>query len=144
MELALAEAKNSGEDVPVGCVVIFDGKIIGRGRNQREQLHDPTAHAEIVAMREAALSRSSWRLDGTILCVTLEPCPMCAEAIIQSRVKTVIFGAYDLIYGATGSAFNLFTPNRTFPIPEIVGGIAEQQCKSLLQEFFKRQRETKR
>lgn len=140
MELALDEARNCGDDVPVGCIILKDGKVLARGRNQREAQADPTGHAEIIAMREAAKILGTWRLHGTILICTLEPCPMCAEAIIQSRVGKLVYGAPDLVYGAVGSAFNLFAKGRTFPIPEVVGGIMEDESRELLKEFFRRQR----
>lgn len=142
MELALALAESSGQDVPVGAVVVRAGELtpIGHGHNKRELLKDPSAHAEIVAMREAAQVLGSWRLQGTILVCTLEPCPMCAEAILQARVPTLIYGARDLVYGAVGSAFNLYTSARTFPLPQVIGGILEEDCRQLLQDYFKEQR----
>lgn len=124
-------------DVPVGCLVLKDGQIIGRGHNQREENQDPTAHAELVAIRQAAQYVKSWRLSGCMLVVTLEPCAMCAEAIIQSRITTLVFGAYDQRAGACGSAFNLFVSGRNYPLPEIIGGIEETECERLLADFFK-------
>lgn len=143
MESALKEARQSGGDVPVGAVLVKDGQIIASGRNKRELLNDPTAHAEIVAIREAAQVLQTWRLDGTTLYCTLEPCPMCAEALLQSRVSKLVYGASDLVYGATGSAFNLYTPNRTYPLPEVVGGVLEEECRTLLKDYFKEQRAKK-
>jgi tRNA(adenine34) deaminase len=143
MRRALAEAQRSGNDVPVGALVINQGAIIGIGRNKREELNDPSAHAEIVAMREAAQHLGSWRLGGTLLVSTLEPCPMCAEAILQARVSTLVFGARDLVYGATGSAFNLYCPGRTFPLPVVIGGVLEDECRRLLQDYFREQRTKK-
>ncbi len=137
MKLAIAQARLSGDDVPVGCVLVLDGRVIGQGYNQREAKADPTGHAEITALREAAKHLSTWRLNGTTLYSSLEPCPMCAEAIIQSRVARVVFGAYDQISGAAGSAFNLFVEGRVYPIPEVVGGIHEEECRRLLSDFFK-------
>jgi len=143
MEEALAEARQCGEDVPVGALVLKDGVVIARGRNMREAAGDPTGHAEIIAMREAARELGTWRLDGTTLVCTLEPCPMCAEAMIQARVARLIYGAHDTVYGAVGSAFNLFVEGRTFPIPEVIGGIKEEESRLMLKEFFKRLREKK-
>lgn len=143
MQLALELAKKSGEDVPVGALVIKDNRIIGRGCNQRELCNDPSAHAEIVALREAAQTIGSWRMqEATVIC-TLEPCPMCAEAILQSRVSKLVFGARDLVYGATGSAFNLYCEGRTFPLPEVISGILEDDCRRLLTEYFRQQRAKK-
>jgi tRNA(adenine34) deaminase len=137
MKLAVDQARNSGKDVPVGCVVVLNGEVLGSGYNTREATGDPTGHAEIVAMRQAAGKLGTWRLNGCVLYATLEPCAMCAEAMIQSRVSKVCFGAYDPASGAAGSAFNLFIPGRIFPIPEVVGGIMEAECKELLVDFFR-------
>lgn len=140
MEKALAAASQCLGDVPVGCLVVKDGAILGSGFNQREQLQDPTAHAEILAIREAARALGSWRLDGCTLYATLEPCAMCAEAIIQARMARVVFGAYEAQTGACGSRFNLFEPGRSLPIPEVLGGICEEECRALIQEFFRLKR----
>lgn len=140
MSLALKEAKESGQDVPVGSILVRNLNIIGRGHNQRESTADPTGHAEIIALREAASKTGTWRLAGCTLYSTLEPCPMCAEAIIQSRVSRLVFGAYDTISGAVGSAFNLFVPRSGYPLPEAVGGICEEECRNLLVEHFKKRR----
>ncbi len=134
---AIAEARLVIQDVPVGAIVVKDGEIIGRGHNLREVSGDPTAHAEIMAIRAAASQLGSWRLSDCVIYSTLEPCPMCAEAIIQSRIAKLVFGAYDLRSGAAGSAFNLFCQGRIYPIPEIIGGILEQDCQQLLLEFFR-------
>jgi tRNA(adenine34) deaminase len=143
MEQALNEARQCGDDVPVGCIVLKDGVVLARGRNRRELDGDPCGHAEIVAMRAAARELGGWRLDGTTLVCTLEPCPMCAEAMIQARVARLVYGAHDTVYGAVGSAFNLFVEGRTFPIPEVIGGIKEEESRVMLKEFFKRLREKK-
>lgn len=140
LEVAICEARKCVEDVPIGAVVVLGDRVVGYGRNMREASKDPTAHAEIVAIREAAQNLSTWRLEETILYSTLEPCAMCAEAIIQARVAKVVFGAYDPASGACGSRFNLFVPPRIYPIPEVVGGIEEESCKELLTDFFKSQR----
>ena len=125
------------KDVPVGCLILKDGVVLGRAHNEREEKQDPTAHAELIAIRQAAKHLSSWRLSGCTLIVTLEPCAMCAEAIIQSRISTLVFGAYDQRSGACGSAFNLFVSGRSYPLPEIIGGIEEEECERMLADFFK-------
>jgi tRNA(adenine34) deaminase len=137
MSAALETALQSGEDVPVGCVLVKDGRLLSSAHNLREQTNDPTAHAEIVAIREASRLLKSWRLKGVTLYTTLEPCPMCAEAILQSRITKVIFGAYDPRSGALGSVFNLFCEDRMYPIPEVIGGIMENQCQTILKEYFR-------
>lgn len=142
MRQAIEEAKRTGLDIPVGCVIIDSkesGKIISTGSNRKEISQDPTDHAEIVALRKACEERGTWRLNDTILVTTLEPCPMCAEACIQARVETLVFGAYDLKSGACGSAFNLFV-DRIYPIPEVIGGIEEQECTEILEAFFRSRR----
>lgn len=136
MNQALAEAALVENDVPVGCLILHDHKVIGRGHNERESTGDPTGHAEIVAIRQAAQKLKTWRLSGTTLYTTLEPCPMCAEAMIQSRVTTVVFGAYDNLSGAAGSKFNLFCSGRVYPIPQIVAGIQELECRQVLVNYF--------
>ena len=136
MTLALEEAGKVTADVPVGCLIVLNHQVIGRGHNQREALGDPTAHAEIVAIKEAAAWLKTWRLSGTTLYTTLEPCAMCAEALIQARVSRLVFGAYDNYSGAAGSAFNLFVQRRIYPVPEVLGGILEEPCKKLLVEHF--------
>lgn len=136
MKLALAQARLSGNDIPVGCIIVQDSQIIGVGHNERESKGDPTAHAEIVAIRQAAQALGTWRLAGTTLYTTLEPCPMCAEAIIQSRVSKVVFGAYDNVSGALGSKFNLFCTGRIYPLPDVLGGVEEDACKKILVDYF--------
>jgi tRNA(adenine34) deaminase len=137
MKLAVEAAGYSGQDIPVGAILVRGSELLGKGCNTRETSSDPTGHAEIVALRQAAEKLGTWRLAGSTIYTTLEPCPMCAEAIIQARVARVIFGAYDNVSGACGSAFNLFTPGRNLPIPELVGGIMEEQCQQLLVDFFR-------
>ncbi len=133
--LALAEkAKQEGE-VPVGAVVVKDDKIIGRGYNKRETLLSPLAHAEIEAIHEAAKHLGSWRLTDCDLYVTLEPCPMCAGAVINSRLSRVFYGAYDNKAGSFGTLCDL-TLVKYNSIPEIHGGILEDECKEILQSFF--------
>ena len=139
--ISLAKSALTTDDVPVGALVINQrGDIVGRGNNLREQGKDPTAHAEIVAMREAALAHDNWRLDGHTLVVTLEPCAMCAGAIAQSRIKTVIFGAWDQKAGAVGSVWDILRDPRTPHQAEVVSGVLEAECVQLLQEFFKEKR----
>jgi tRNA(adenine34) deaminase len=139
--ISLAKSALATGDVPVGALVLNqDGVVVGRGNNLRELDKDPTAHAEIVAMREAALHNKTWRLDGHTLVVTLEPCAMCAGAIAQSRIKTVIFGAWDEKAGAVGSVWDILRDPRTPHQAEVVSGVLEAECAQLLQEFFKDKR----
>ena len=141
MELALAlarEAGNAGE-VPVGCVIAdANGKIIGSGRNRREEEHDASAHAEIEAIRMACDAVGDWRLSGCTIFVTLEPCPMCAGAIINARVERVVYGAYDKKAGSFGTMLDL----TNYPLykPEIEGGVLSDECSAILSEFFKAKR----
>ena len=135
LELA-REAGGRGE-VPIGAVVVDeDGAVIGRGRNAREATHDPTAHAEVVALREAAAARGSWRLDGCTLAVTLEPCPMCAGADWLARVDRVVFGAWYEEYGAAGSLWDVLRDGRLNHRPEVVSGVLADECSGLLSAFF--------
>ena len=139
MRLALHEARAAlaTSDVPVGALLLSpEGEVIGRGRNQREALADPTAHAEVVALREAAAVRGEWRLEGCTLVVTLEPCTMCAGAIGLARVERLVFGAYDDKAGAVGSLWDVLRDRRLNHRPEVVGGVLEDECRSLLLEFF--------
>ncbi|MBE6797351.1 MAG: nucleoside deaminase [Ruminococcaceae bacterium] len=138
MDLALIRARRAGEDgeVPVGAVVVRDGKVIGTGRNRREKTHNALAHAEIEAINAACAETGDWRLDDCELYVTLEPCPMCSGAIINSRIKTVIFGAYDTKAGSLGSIANFANIPYSYT-PEVYGGISENECRDLLTEFFK-------
>ena len=136
MALELArEAADAGE-VPVGCVIAdADGKVIGRGRNRREESADATAHAEIEAIREAGEALGSWRLDGCTLYVTLEPCPMCAGAIINARVPMLVFGAADAVSGSCGSVIDLFF-ERYGHWPKVLGGVLGEEAAALLRAFF--------
>lgn len=143
MSEAIALSADSGPDVPVGCLIVFENKIIGRGKNDREASLNPLGHAELNAIKEASSHLGDWRLSGSILVSTLEPCPMCAEAIIQTRVSTLVFGAYDQKSGACGSAFNLFTDKRIYPLPEVIGGIEEEECTRILKDFFDNERRKK-
>ena len=124
-------------DVPVGAVVMDNlGEIYGEGRNQREADNDPSAHAEIVALRQAAKAKGNWRLDGMTLVVTLEPCAMCAGAIAQSRIKTVVFGAWDEKAGAVGSVWDVLRDPRAPHQVEVIAGIMEEECSEILKTFF--------
>jgi len=140
MQMALDEAGLAGEDVPVGCVLVRENELLAKGHNQKEKTQDPTDHAEIVAIRQLCAKQNSWRLDGVTLYTTLEPCPICAETIMQARVSRLVFGAYDPNSGAVGSKFNLFMPARPYPIPQLTGGIMQKECQELLQSFFRQRR----
>lgn len=134
--LELARACVPDGDIPVGCVVVSpDGQIIGRGRNRREADHRATAHAEIEAIERACAAVGSWRLTGCTLYVTLEPCPMCAGAIINARIATVYFGAREAKSGCCGSVLNLFCEPFNHH-PRIYGGLLEEECRGLLEAFF--------
>jgi tRNA(adenine34) deaminase len=136
-----AEAAREADDVPVGAVVVdASGTIIGRGRNVREVTHDPTGHAEIVALREAAAARGEWRLDGCTLVVTLEPCTMCAGAVVLARLDRLVFGAQDLKAGAVGSLWDVVRDRRLNHRPEVVPGVLEAECADLLRDFFRSRR----
>lgn len=141
MQLALALAHEAAEqgEVPVGCVIVRGGKVIGRGRNRREEKNATASHAEMEAIAEANAALQSWRLDDCALYVTLEPCPMCAGAILNARIPRVYFGARDAQFGACGGVMNLFMedfPNR----PALVGGVLEEECRSELRAFFQKLR----
>ena len=139
---ALKEAKLAlaSGDVPIGALVVLAGQIIGRGHNQREAWNDPTAHAEIIAIQEAAKRLGSWRLTNATLYVTLEPCPMCAGAIVNSRLQKLVFGAYDPKAGAVSSLMNLVQDQRLNHFVEVYDGICQSECAQLLQEFFQKLR----
>jgi len=143
MREALAEARVAlaAGDVPIGAVVCDEsGTVLGRGRNEREADADPTAHAEVVALREAARRRGHWRLDGCTLVVSLEPCTMCAGAVVLSRVDRLVFGAYDEKAGAVGSLWDVVRDRRLNHRPEVIGGVLADQSTLLLKEFFTRHR----
>ena len=135
---ALIEAQAAGElgDVPIGAVVVVDGRIVARAYNRRECLRDPTAHAEMIAMREAARALGGWRLAGCTLYVTLEPCVMCAGALVQARVARLVYGADDPKAGAAGSVVDAVRDSRFNHVVEVAGGIREPECRALLQAFF--------
>ncbi|WP_226346026.1 nucleoside deaminase [Agilicoccus flavus] len=139
--LALAGRCAASGDVPVGAVVVGpDGATWGDGYNRREADGDPCAHAEILALREAAAARGGWRLDGATLAVTLEPCPMCAGALVQARVARVVFGAWDDKAGACGSVWDLVRDRRALHRLEVVGGVREDECVAVLRDFFSARR----
>ena len=140
MDLALAEARRALEhdDVPIGAVVVrdADGEVIGAGHNERELRQDPTAHAEVLALQEAAAALGSWRVLGCTLVVTLEPCAMCAGAIVLARVPRVVYGCTDPKAGAAGSVLDVLAEERLNHRPEVVGGVQAEECAALLRDFF--------
>ncbi|MDO4812596.1 MAG: nucleoside deaminase [Eubacteriales bacterium] len=137
--LALAQEAAKHGEVPVGCVIVRGGEVIGRGRNRREEKQATASHAEMEAIAEANENLGSWRLDDCTLYVTLEPCPMCAGAIINARIPRVYYGARDENMGACGGVLNLFM--ESFPnTPSLVGGILERECRQELEEFFRKLR----
>ena len=143
MRAALTEARAAlaTGDVPIGAVVLSaSGEVVGRGRNVREAKHDPTGHAEVVALREAARARGEWRLEGCTLVVTLEPCTMCAGASVLARVERVVFGAHDDKAGAVGSLWDVVRDRRLNHRPEVVAGVLATESVTLLEEFFRAHR----
>lgn len=135
------EAAIASGDVPVGAVILNgSGEVVATGSNERELDHDPTAHAEIVAMRKASRELGSWRLEDHTLVVTLEPCAMCAGAIVQARIPRVVFGAWDEKAGAVGSVWDILRDPRTLNKPEVISGVLAAECAQLLQSFFQSQR----
>lgn len=142
MREALCEAEKAGAkgEIPIGAVVVFEDRIIGRGHNLRETTGDPTAHAEIIALREAARCIGHWRLIGCTLYVTLEPCPMCIGAVINGRVDRVCFGAYDPKAGCCGTLYDLPGERKFNHHPEATGGVLEEECAALLRDFFQNRR----
>ena len=139
MGLALAEARAALEhdDVPVGAIVVRHGEVIAARHNERELSDDPVAHAEILALRDAATRLGQWRLDDCTMFVTLEPCPMCAGAIVLSKISRVVFGAWDPKMGASGTVLNVTGCSALNHQPEVYGGIMEHKAESLLQDFFR-------
>ena len=146
MRLALAEARLAAEadEVPIGCVIVRDGVVIASAHNLRETLQDPTAHAEIVALRLAAKSLNSWRLEDCTLYVTLEPCPMCAGAIVQARVPTVVYGAADQKAGACHTLYEITSDPRLNHRCEVTAGVLAEECAGLLSAFFLEKRLAKK
>lgn len=137
MRVALEEAREAAAagDVPVGAIVVLDGAILGRGRNRRELDRDPTAHAEVVALREAASARGQWRVEGTLY-VTQEPCPMCAGAIVNARVARLVYGCLNPKAGAVTTLYEIVTDPRLNHRVEVRGGVCASECAAVLQQFF--------
>jgi tRNA(adenine34) deaminase len=142
MRLAIREAERAvaHDDVPVGAVLVHGGEVIGAGHNERELRQDPTAHAEMIAIREAARALGSWRLLDTVLYVTLEPCAMCAGAIVLGRVPRVVYGTTDPKAGAAGSVLDVLAEPRLNHRPDVAGGLLAAECAELLQAFFRSRR----
>jgi tRNA(adenine34) deaminase len=143
MQAAVSLAKVAADkgDVPVGAIVVNEaGEILGTGQNLREQSNDPTAHAEVIAIRQAAEKIGSWRLDDLTIVVTLEPCAMCAGAIAQSRIKRLVFGAWDDKAGAVGSVMDVIRDPRALTKVEVIAGIMEKECSQILSDFFNTKR----
>ena len=138
MRLALREAQRALEhdDVPIGAVIVHDGEVLATGRNERELRQDPTAHAEVLALREAAEKLGTWRVLESVLYVTLEPCAMCAGAIVLARVPRVVFGAWDPKAGAAGSVLDVLAQPQLNHRPEVAGGLLAEECGGLLSSFF--------
>ena len=145
MKQAIKEALKAEliDEVPIGCVIVKDGKIIARAHNMRESKQNPLGHAETLAINKAAKKLNSWRLEGCDIYVTLEPCIMCSGAIIQSRINKICFGAYDPKGGAFGSSINVMDAKNINHHPKVVGGVMEKECSSLLTEYFKKKRKNK-
>jgi len=142
MKLAIEQARQAAAvgEVPVGAVVMIDGEMIAARHNERETTNDPTAHAEVLALRDAAAAVGDWRLSGATLVVTLEPCPMCAGAALSARVPRVVFGAYDPKAGAAATLYNLLVDPRFNHNAEVTGGVRESECGELLSDFFSKHR----
>ena len=139
MTAALDEARRAldHDDVPVGAVVLHDGNIVAARHNEREKTNDPTAHAEVLALRDAAARLGRWRLNDCTLVVTLEPCVMCAGALLSARIGTLVYGAADLKAGATASLYNVCADSRLNHNPPVVHGVLAAECEALLQQFFR-------
>ena len=141
MQIALAEAAKSGTDVPVGAIILDEQhEIIAMSHNNREVTHDPTGHAEIIAIREATAKTEDWRLEKCTLVVTLEPCVMCAGAIVAARIPRVVFGAWDERVGASGSLYDLLRDGRLGSPVEVIPGVLEAECAAQIREFFQAKR----
>ena len=145
MKEALKEACKAKliDEVPIGCVIVKDDKIIARGHNQRETNQDPTGHAEIIAIKKASKKLNSWRLEGCDIYVTLEPCIMCSGAIIQSRISKVYYGASDPKGGALGSSINVLDAQNINHHPEVISGVLKEECSSIITNYFKAKRQSK-
>ncbi|MCP1357448.1 tRNA adenosine(34) deaminase TadA [Aneurinibacillus migulanus] len=146
MGLAIAEARKAEAlgEVPIGAVIVKDGQVVGRGYNLRETAKDPLAHAELIAIKEASETMGGWRLIGATLYVTLEPCPMCAGAIVQARVPRIVYGAMDPKAGCAGSLMNLLQEERFNHQVEMIQGVREEECSELLKNFFRSLRERRK
>ena len=142
MAEALAEARQAAAEgeVPIGSVVVFDGRIVGRGRNARERLHDPTAHAEVLALQDAARSLGRWRLTGATIYATLEPCPMCAGALVNARIDRLVYAVADPKAGAAGTLFDIPRDARLNHQVQVASGVLANECGELLKEFFRARR----
>lgn len=142
MRLALEEARmaDAEDEVPVGAVIVYEGRIVASAHNQREALNDPTAHAEMIAITQAAEALQSWRLEGCTLYVTLEPCPMCAGAMVQARLPSLVFGALDPKAGAVRSLYQLLEDDRLNHRADVISNVLDQPCGEILTEFFRRKR----
>ena len=138
--LALADQAASEGEVPVGALIVHEGRVVGEGYNRREQLNDPTAHAEMLAITQAAATLDSWRLEGCTLYVTLEPCPMCAGAIVQARVPTVVYGTDDAKAGACRSLYEITSDPRLNHRCQVTAGVLQAECRGVLQSFFRARR----
>ena len=146
MTLALAQAQAAAaeDEVPIGAIIVRSGHVLAAAHNQREQLRDPTAHAEMIAITQAATALNSWRLEDCTLYVTLEPCPMCAGAIVQSRVKRVVYGADDPKAGAVRSLYQLLEDSRLNHRAEVTAGVMAEECGQVLSQFFQQKRLAKK
>ncbi len=142
--LSLAEEAFCDEEIPVGAVIVLDGGIIGQGRNRNRELADPTMHAEIIAIREAAGALANERLTGCTMYVTKEPCAMCAGAIVHARIARVVIGAEDIKYGACGTVFDVCGSSRMNHVPQIIFGVMKERSVSMLREFFQGRRALKK
>jgi tRNA(adenine34) deaminase len=142
MAQALAEARLAAEEgeVPIGAVVVADGRVLSRGRNARERLGDPTAHAEILALQEASRALGSWRLSGATMYATLEPCPMCAGALVNARIDRLVYGVPDPKAGAVDTLFDLVRDGRLNHRVQVASGVLAQECGEILREFFRQRR----
>ena len=142
MEQALRLAERAAElgEVPVGAVIVHEGKIVARAHNQVERLHDATAHAEMIAITQASEALGDWRLAGAAIFVTMEPCPMCAGALVLSRVERIVYGAPDPVAGACGSVFNIVAEKRLNHRIPVTGGVMQDRCGALLKSFFRSRR----
>ena|SRR5687767_6552871 len=138
--LEQARAALTEDEVPIGAVIVHEGRVIGAAHNQRETLRDPTAHAEMISITQAAAALGSWRLEGCTLYVTLEPCPMCAGAIVQARIDTVVYGAADPKAGAVESLYQLLADDRLNHRCDVVSGVLAEECGRLLSDFFQAKR----